>query len=53
MRGDVIKFNIKAINKQFSGLTVKCLEIPHYAYSSRCAPFEKTAYPQGNMNEND
>jgi len=28
---------MKAFNKQRSGLTVKCFEIPHYAYSSRYA----------------
>ncbi len=33
--GDLVYLNIKAFNKQCSGLTVKCLEIPHYAYSSR------------------
>lgn len=36
MRGDFVNLEIKAINKQSSGLIVKCLEIPHYAYSSRC-----------------
>ncbi len=35
MRGDVVNLNIKAFNKRCSGLIVKCLEIPHYAYSSR------------------
>lgn len=34
---DLVYLNIKAFNKQRSGLTVKCLEISHYAYSSRCA----------------
>ncbi len=38
MRGDVINVNIKAFNKHSSGLIVKCLEIPHYAYSSRVRP---------------
>jgi len=33
--GDLVYLNIKEFNKQCSGLTVKCLEIPHYAYSSR------------------
>ncbi len=36
MRGDLVNLNIKAFNKQRSGLIVNCLEIPHYAYSSRC-----------------
>ena len=35
MRGDLLIMNFKAFNKQHSGLIVKCLEIPHYAYSSR------------------
>ncbi len=35
MRGDLLILNIKAFNKQYSVLIVKCLEIPHYAYSSR------------------
>ncbi len=35
MRGDFLNLNFKAFNKQLSGLIVKCLEIPHYAYSSR------------------
>jgi len=35
MRGDFVNLNIKAFNKQCSGLIVKCLEIPHYAYSRR------------------
>lgn len=42
MRGDLVNLNIKAFNKQSSGLIVKCLEIPHYAYSSRCALYYKT-----------
>jgi hypothetical protein len=48
MRGRVVNLSIKAFNKQSSGLLaalheapfgrliVKCLEIPDYAYSSRC-----------------
>jgi hypothetical protein len=32
MRGDLVNLNFKAFNKQRSGLIVKCLEIPHYAY---------------------
>ncbi len=52
MRGDLVNLNFKAFNKQFSGLLValreapfgqlivKRLEIPHYAYSSRCLQFE-------------
>jgi len=35
MRGNLVNLNIKAFNKQRSGLIVKCLKIPHYAYSSR------------------
>jgi len=35
MRGDVVNLSFKAINKRSSGLIEKCLEIPHYAYSSR------------------
>ncbi len=35
MRGDMVNLNFKAINKHRSGLIEKCLEIPHYAYSSR------------------
>ncbi len=35
MRGDLVSLNFKAFNKQHSGLIVQCLEIPHYAYSSR------------------
>jgi hypothetical protein len=27
MRGEVVNLNLKAFNKQCSGLTVKCLEI--------------------------
>jgi len=30
--GDSVNLSIKAFNKQSSGLIVKCLEIPHYAY---------------------
>ena len=41
MRGEVVNLNIKAFNKQHSGLIVKCLKIPHYAYSSRCASAKK------------
>ena len=37
----MVNLNIKAFNKQRSGLIVKCLEIPHYAYSSRCKTFIK------------
>ena len=37
MRGNVVNLSIKAFNKQSSGLIVKCLEMPHYAYSSRYA----------------
>ena len=37
MRGDLVNLNMKAFNKQSIGLTMKCLEIPHYAYSSRYA----------------
>lgn len=37
MRGDLLNLNIKAFNKQYSGLTVQCYETPHYAYSSRCS----------------
>jgi hypothetical protein len=33
--GDVVNLNFKSFNKHCSGLIVKCLEIPHYAYSSR------------------
>ncbi len=32
MRDDLVNLNFKAFNKQRSGLIVKCLEIPHYAY---------------------
>ncbi len=35
MRGDFVNLNIVAFNKQRSGLIMKRLEIPHYAYSSR------------------
>ena len=35
MRGVLVNLNIKAINKLSSGLIVKCLAIPHYAYSNR------------------
>ncbi len=41
MRGDLLNLNIKAINKQSSGLIVKHLEIPHNAYSSRYASAQK------------
>ncbi len=34
MRGDLVNLNIKTFNKTLSGVIVKCLEIPHYAYSS-------------------
>ncbi len=37
MRGDLLNLELKAFNKYCSGLIVKCLLIPHYAYSSRCA----------------
>lgn len=40
MRGDLLNLSFNAIYKQSSGLTVKCLEIPHYAYSSRCNQLE-------------
>jgi hypothetical protein len=33
MRGDVVNLNFKVFSKQRSGLIVKCLEIPQYAYS--------------------
>ncbi len=39
MRGDLVNLNFKTFNKQHSGLIVKCLEIPHYAYSSRYTAF--------------
>ncbi len=35
MRGDLVNLNIRAFNKQSSGLIVRCFEVPHYAYSSR------------------
>ena len=35
MRGDSINLNFIAFTNQSSGLTVKSLEIPHYAYSKR------------------
>jgi hypothetical protein len=35
MRGNLVNLNIKAINKQRSGLIVLCFKIPHYAYLSR------------------
>lgn len=41
MRGDVVNFNFRAFNKNRSGLIVKWLEIPHYAYSSRWQQAEK------------
>ena len=40
MRGDLVNLSIKAFNKHFSGLTLKCLEIPHYAYSSRYSQWQ-------------
>jgi hypothetical protein len=49
MRGDLVNLNIKAFNKQSSGLIVKCLEIPHYAYSSRWQALKITAV----LNETD
>jgi hypothetical protein len=36
--GGLVNLDIKAFNKQSSGLIEKCLEIPHYAYSSRSTP---------------
>ncbi len=42
MRGDLVNLNIKAFNKQCSGLIVQCFEIPHYAYSSRYGPIGQT-----------
>jgi len=33
-------------------MKVNCLVIPHYAYSSRCAQFEKTATYKENLAEN-
>lgn len=39
MRGDLVNLNFKAFNKQLSGLIMKCLEIPHYAYLRRCKQF--------------
>jgi len=41
MQGEVVNLNIKAFNKQHGGLIVKCLEIPHYAYSSRWQQLKK------------
>lgn len=41
MRGDFVNLNIKVFNKHRSGLIAKCLEIPHYAYSSRCVSYRK------------
>jgi len=35
MRGDVRKFKFCTFTQNHSGLIVKSLEIPHYAYSSR------------------
>ena len=35
MRGDLVNLNIKTFNEALSGVIVKCLEIPHYVYSSR------------------
>lgn len=37
MGGDIVDLNFRAFNKKRSGMTVKCLGIPHYAYSSRYA----------------
>ena len=42
MRGNVLNLSIFTFNQQSSGLIVKCLEIPHYAYSSRCKQSMKT-----------
>ncbi len=41
MRGDLINLNLEAFNKQYSSLIAKCLEIPHYAYSSRYSQYLK------------
>jgi len=35
MQVDFVNLNIKAFNKQSSGLIVKSLQILHYAYSDR------------------
>ncbi len=37
MRDALINLNIKAFNKQSSALITRCLEIPHFTYSSRVA----------------
>ncbi len=39
MRGNLVILDHEAFNKQSSGLIVKCLEIPHSAYSNRCMAF--------------
>jgi len=44
MRANLLILSVKAFNKQSSCLKVKCLEIPHYAYSSRCVGFLKMQY---------
>ena len=43
MRGDWLNLNFKEFNEQSSGLIVKCLEIPHNAYSDRCTQVKKNS----------
>lgn len=50
MRGEDVNLNFKAINKQHSGLIVMCLEIPHYSYCHRCAPFPDTKTDRQHQN---
>lgn len=40
--GEVLKMNELTINKRCCNLLVKCLEIPHYAYTHRWASCKGT-----------
>ncbi len=49
MRGEFVNLSFIAINKLSSGLIVKCLEIPHYAYSNRYATYKTQFYTLNNI----
>ena len=53
MRGDLVNLNFRATNKQSSGLKVKCLEIPHYAYSGRCTQAKNDSAYEETINNID
>lgn len=46
--GEVLEMKGITINKRCGKLIVKCLEIPHYAYTYRCAAYKQRHCNYGN-----